>query len=57
MATNKPKGDGARKGAVKKRTQFLNPKTGRYQKRDKETGQIMDVKSDKEKFKGMTKEK
>ena len=33
MATNKPYGDGQRKGAVKERSQVLNPKTGRYVKK------------------------
>jgi hypothetical protein len=44
MATNPPK-DNSRKGAVKKRTQILNPKTGLYVKRDKKTGQFMDIKT------------
>lgn len=56
MATNPPK-DNSRKGAVKKRTQVLNPKTGLYVKRDKTTGQFMDVKTTGGKFKGVTKEK
>ena len=58
MATNKPNGDNARKGAVKQRSQVQNPKTGLWTKRDKQTGQFMDVKtSSKEPFKGITKEK
>lgn len=57
MATNKPKGDGHRIGAVKKRSQSLNPKTGLYSKRDTTTGQFMDVKADGKKFKGVRKEK
>lgn len=56
MATNKPYGDNARKGAVKDRSQFQHP-NGHYIKRDTGTGQFMDVKSDKEKFKGVRKEK
>lgn len=56
MATNPPK-DGSRKGAVKNRSQVLNPKTGLYVKRDKSTGQFMDVKTTGGKFKGVTKEK
>lgn len=56
MATNPPK-DGSRKGAVKKRTQVLNPKTGLYTKRGEETGQFMDVKTTRGKFKGVTQEK
>lgn len=57
MATNKPIGDNARKGAVKNRTQVFNPRIERYIKRDKDTGQFMDVKADNKKFKGVTKEK
>lgn len=56
MATNPPK-DNSRKGAVKKRTQVLNPRTGLFVKRDKDTGQFMDVKTSGGKFKGVTKEK
>jgi hypothetical protein len=57
MAKNKPYGDNARKGAVKGRTQVYNPAIGKYIKRDKETGQFMDQKSDGTPFKGVTKEK
>ena len=56
MATNPPKGDGHRKGAVRDRSQFFNDHTGRWQKRDSETGRIMDVKSDTETFKGVRRE-
>lgn len=57
MATNPPK-DGSRKGAVRKRSQVLNPKTKKWVKRDSESGRFMDVKtSDNEPFKGVTKEK
>jgi hypothetical protein len=56
MATNKPVGDNARKGAVKQRSQVLNPKTNLYVKRDTETGKFMDVKTTGGKFKGVTKE-
>jgi len=57
MATNKPYGDNARKGAVKDRSQVQNPKTGLWTKRDKETGQFMDVKTSSTKpFKGVRKE-
>ena len=48
-------GDNTRKGAVKQREQVLNPKTDKWTKRDKETGKFMDVKSDGEPFKGVTK--
>jgi hypothetical protein len=56
MATNKPVGDNARKGAVKQRSQVLNPKTNLYVKRDTETGKFMDVKTTGGKFKGVTNE-
>lgn len=57
MAVNKPYGDNARKGAVRERSQVLNPKTGLYVKRDTNTGQFMDVKTTGGKFKGVRKEK
>lgn len=56
MATNPPN-DNGRKGAVKKRSQVLNPKTGLYTKRDADTGRFMDVKTSGGKFKGVRKEK
>lgn len=56
MATNKPYGDNARKGAVKDRSQFQTP-SGLWAKRDAETGRIMNVKQDGEAFKGVRKEK
>jgi len=57
MAKNPPTGDNARKGAVKRRSQVLNPKTKLYVKRDSETGRFMDVKTTGGKFKGVRKEK
>ncbi|WP_291866500.1 hypothetical protein [Maribacter sp.] len=57
MAKNKPTGDNARKGAVKQRSQILNPKTELYVKRDTQTGRFMDVKTTGGKFKGVRKEK
>lgn len=58
MATNKPYGDNARKGAVRNRKQVQNPKTGLWVKRDSVTGRFMDVKTSSDKpFKGVTKEK
>lgn len=57
MATNPPVGDGHRNGMVKKRSQVYNPKIDRYVKRDADTGQFMDVKSDGKPFKGVRKEK
>ena len=56
MTTNPPK-DNSRKGAVKNRSQFQNPKTGLWAKRDKASGRIMDVKTTGGKFKGVRKEK
>lgn len=56
MATNPPKGDGHRNGAVRERTQAHNPKTDKWVKRDSNTGRFMDVKQDSTPFKGITKE-
>lgn len=56
MATNPPKGDGHRNGAVRGRSQTQTP-SGHYVKRDKDTGRFMDVKSDLKPFKGVRKEK
>lgn len=56
MATNKNRHDGHLKGPVKGRTQFQTP-SGNWAKRDKSTGQIMNVKADSKPFKGVTKEK
>jgi len=57
MAVNKPIGDNARKGAVKKRTQLKNPLTKTETKRNKKGGQFMAVKKTAKKFKGVRKEK
>lgn len=58
MAKNKPYGDNARIGAVKDRTQVLNPKTGLWTKRNGNTGRFIDVKTSSNKpFKGVTKER
>lgn len=57
MATNKPTGDGHRNGAVRGISQTHNPLTDRWIKRDTETGQFINQKSDKEPFKGVRKEK
>lgn len=56
MATNPPK-DGRRIGMVKGRSQVFNPASNTWVKRDAETGQFMDVKSDGAPFKGVRKEK
>ncbi|ULG72399.1 hypothetical protein [Macrococcus brunensis] len=55
MAKNGEKGNG-RKGAVKQRSQFYNPVTKKYVKRNTITGEIMNVKSDGKPFKGVSKE-
>ena len=57
MARNGKTGDGHRNGAVKDRSQTYNPKTEKWVKRDSETGQFIDQKSDNQPFKGVTKEK
>lgn len=57
MAKNKPYGDSARKGEVKKRSQVVNPKNKRHVKRSRVDGKFMDVKANKVKFKGVRKEK
>jgi hypothetical protein len=49
-------GNNTRQGAVKKRTQVVNPVTGLYVKRDKDTGQFMSAKKDGKPYKGITKE-
>jgi hypothetical protein len=49
-------GDGSRIGSVNNRTQVFNPKTRTYVKRDADTGQFMDQKSNGSPFKGVTKE-
>lgn len=56
MAVNAPYGDNRRIGAVRKRSQFQMP-SGLWAKRDAETGRIMDVKMDREPFKGVRKER
>lgn len=57
MATNPPKGDGHRKGAIRSRSQ-TQTQSGHWVKRDADTGRFMDVKTtDKTPFKGVRKEK
>jgi hypothetical protein len=56
MATNPPKGDGHRNGAVKQRSQTQTP-AGNWVKRNTNNGRFMDVKSDQLPFKGVRKEK
>ena len=59
MAVNKPIGDSARKGAVRKRSQRKGKLIGKtaWTKRSRESGQFMDVKKSKKKFKGVRREK
>lgn len=57
MATNPPKGDNRRIGAVKERSQVFNPKTEVWTKRDANTGRFMDGKKDGTPFKGVRREK
>ena len=65
MAVNKPVGDRARKGAVKKRTQFKSKLGGAaaWTKRSKASGEFMAVKKPAagkkaaKKFKGVRREK
>lgn len=57
MATNPPKGDGHRIGAVRDRSQTYNPKTNHWVKRDADTGRFIDQKADNKPFKGVRKEK
>lgn len=57
MATNPPKGDGHRNGAVRQRSQVENPQNAKWTKRDAESGEFIDQKADGEPFKGVRKEK
>jgi len=59
MAVNKPTGDNARKGAVRKRSQLKTKMAGKAQwtKRDKTSGAFMVTKKNKKKFKGVRREK
>jgi hypothetical protein len=54
MATNPPKRH--RLGAVRDRSQIQNPVTGKWTKRDTETGQFIDQKADGKPFTGVRKE-
>lgn len=57
MAKNGKTGDGHRNGAVKERSQVLNPKTEQWVKRDTNTGQFIDVNQNGQPHKGVRKEK
>jgi hypothetical protein len=58
MAVNKPIGDNARKGAVRRRSQLKTKMMGEghWAKRSKDTGRFMDVKRSKSKYKGVRRE-
>jgi hypothetical protein len=53
MAKNGPKG-GGRRGAVRWRIQYFNPRNNRWVKVDRGSGRIMDVKSNGKPFKSVT---
>ena len=59
MAVNRPIGDKARKGAVRKRTQRKGKLMGKtaWTKRSKKSGRFMDVKKGEKKFKGVRRER
>jgi len=59
MAVNKPTGDRARRGAVRKRSQRKSKLMGKaaWTKRSRESGRFMDVKKSKKKFKGVRRER
>lgn len=57
MATNPPKGDGHRNGAVRDRSQVQNPQNRNWTKRDANTGRFIDQKQDGKPFKGVRREK
>ena len=57
MATNPPKNDGHRNGAVRERSQTYNPHTEHWVKRDTCNGRFIDQKADDKPFKGVRKEK
>lgn len=55
MAVNKPVGDNARVGSVRKRVQVFNPRTKLWVKIDTTSNRIIDVKTSGGKFKGVRK--
>ena len=57
MATNPPKGDNHRQGAVRDRSQTFNPRNDTWVKRDTGTARFVDQKADLKPFKGVRKEK
>ncbi|GBE11697.1 hypothetical protein BMS3Bbin12_00764 [bacterium BMS3Bbin12] len=57
MATNPPKDDGHRNGAVRDRSQVYDRQNDRWTKQDSDSGRFMDQKADGTPFKGIRKEK
>jgi hypothetical protein len=59
MAVNKPVGDNARKGAVRKRSQLKTNVQGEehWTKRSRQTGRFMDQTKGDTKFKGVRRER
>ncbi len=56
MATNPPKGDNHRQGAVRNRSQRSIAKTEQWVKREGNSGRFIDVKQDGMSFKGVRRE-
>lgn len=57
MATNPPKDDGHRKGAVRERSQVFNPQNEKWVVRDTNSGEFIRQKANGEPAKGIRKEK
>jgi hypothetical protein len=57
MATNPPRNDGHRNGAVRERSQTYIPLTELWVKRDTGNGRFIGQKADDKPFKGVRKEK
>jgi hypothetical protein len=57
MATNPPKGDNHRNGAVRDRSQVKNDLIDRWIKRDRSNGRFISQKDDGKPYKGVTREK
>lgn len=55
MAKNYPTGDGHRQGAIRDRSQVLNPRNERWTKRDTENGRFVDQQANSTPFKGVRK--
>jgi hypothetical protein len=59
MAVNKPIGDNARKGSVRRRSQLKTKMKGEehWTKRTRDSGRFMDVKKGSTKYKGVRRER